>query len=163
MKRDMENRGVSMVSTGVSDLAREKLREAVVAFGRQAFAEPRRCEAILRDLCPNAPREIFLLVSALRENVAAQLISQGAMPEEAPIRRIVSAPVGQPRTSRRRRPVGSRVVAFRLGRQPWIEGRRRGTPQFDVSQPAAPDRTGDERAPEDTSRGSIGHGSRCAF
>lgn len=78
---DMENRGV--ISTSVSDLAREKLREAVVAFGRNAFAEPRRCEAILRDLCPNAPREIFLLVSALRENVAAQLISQDAMPENA--------------------------------------------------------------------------------
>ncbi|SPE38006.1 membrane hypothetical protein [Candidatus Sulfopaludibacter sp. SbA3] len=78
----MGNSGVS-ISTGVSDLAREKLREAVVAYGRSAFADPRRCEAILRDLCPNAPREIFLLVSALRENVAAQLISHEAMPESA--------------------------------------------------------------------------------
>src|SRR4051794_39514612 len=78
----MQNRG-AFVSTGVSEMARDKLREAVVAFGRHAFSDPRRCEAILRDLCPSAPREIFLLVSALRENVASELISGGAVPEEA--------------------------------------------------------------------------------
>jgi len=74
--------GVS-ISTGVSEQARERLREAVVSFGRAAFAEPRRSEAILRDLCPNAPREVFLLVSALHENVAAELVSNAGVPDDA--------------------------------------------------------------------------------
>lgn len=78
----MENSGVS-ISTGLSEMAREKLREAVIAYGRHAFADPRRCEAILRDLCPTAPREVFLLVSALRENVATEMISSDALPQQA--------------------------------------------------------------------------------
>jgi hypothetical protein len=71
-------------NTEVSELARRRLREAIAIYGRSAFEEPRRCEAILRDCCPNAPREIFLLVSALRENVANDLASeQAGMPSEA--------------------------------------------------------------------------------
>jgi hypothetical protein len=72
------------ISIEMGDLVRGKLREAVGSFGRSAFQEPRRCEAILRDSCPEAPREVFLLVSALRENVAMELESGSAtMPESA--------------------------------------------------------------------------------
>ncbi len=72
------------ISIEMGDLVRGKLREAVGSFGRSAFQEPRRCEAILRDSCPEAPREVFLLVSALRENVALELESGSAtMPESA--------------------------------------------------------------------------------
>jgi hypothetical protein len=68
----------------VSEVARLRLREAIAIYGRAAFEEPRRCEAILRDCCPNAPREVFLLVSALRENVAEELTAdQASVPSEA--------------------------------------------------------------------------------
>jgi hypothetical protein len=68
----------------IGEVARRRLREAIAIYGRAAFEEPRRCEAILRDCCPNAPREVFLLVSALRENVAEELTAeQSGMPAEA--------------------------------------------------------------------------------
>jgi hypothetical protein len=72
------------ITIELGELARLKLREAISAYGRSAFQEPRRCEAILRDYCPMAQREIFLLVSALRENIAAELLggSEG-LPESA--------------------------------------------------------------------------------
>jgi hypothetical protein len=72
-----------------SDAARIKLREAIAAYGRGAFEEPRRCEAILRDYCPMAQKEVFLLVSALRENVAAELgAGPGTIPESALIAKL---------------------------------------------------------------------------
>ena len=72
------------ITIELGDLARSRLREAIAAYGRAAFQEPRRCEAILRDSCPMAPREVFLLVSALRENVAAELASGASgMPASA--------------------------------------------------------------------------------
>jgi len=70
--------GATGISTESGDLARQKLRDAIALYGRGAFQEPRRCEAILRDCCPTAPREVFLLVSALRENVAQELVRHDA-------------------------------------------------------------------------------------
>jgi hypothetical protein len=77
------------ITIELGGLARLKLREAISAYGRSAFQEPRRCEAILRDYCPMAQREIFLLVSALRENIAAELLggSEG-LPESAVISKL---------------------------------------------------------------------------
>jgi hypothetical protein len=73
----------------LSETARIKLREAVAAYGRGAFEEPRRCEAILRDYCPMAQKEVFLLVSALRENVAAELgAGTASIPESALIAKL---------------------------------------------------------------------------
>jgi hypothetical protein len=76
-------------TVSLGEAARIKLREAVAAYGRGAFEEPRRCEAILRDYCPMAQKEVFLLVSALRENVAAEL-GAGAVsiPESALIAKL---------------------------------------------------------------------------
>jgi hypothetical protein len=72
------------LATEIGEVARRRLREAIAIYGRAAFEEPRRCEAILRDCCPNAPREVFLLVSALRENVAEELTAvESSMPAEA--------------------------------------------------------------------------------
>ncbi|HLI85480.1 MAG TPA: hypothetical protein VKV17_16315 [Bryobacteraceae bacterium] len=77
------------LASDVAEVARRRLREAIAVYGRAAFAEPRRCEAILRDCCPNAPREVFLLVSALRENVAEELSAeQTGMPAEALVARL---------------------------------------------------------------------------
>jgi hypothetical protein len=72
------------INLAMGETARLKLREAIAAYGRGAFEEPRRCEAILRDFCPLAQKEIFLLVSALRENVASELgTGPATMPESA--------------------------------------------------------------------------------
>jgi hypothetical protein len=81
--------GALSIGSEMGDLARQRLREAIAIYGRAAFEEPRRCEAILRDCCPTAPREVFLLVSALRENVAGELVAQEAgVPEPALLARL---------------------------------------------------------------------------
>ncbi len=43
-------------------------------YGRGICREPQRVAAMLRDLCPDRRRESFLLVSALKENVVADLL-----------------------------------------------------------------------------------------
>ncbi len=44
-------------------------------YGRALCREPQKVEAMLRDLCPEHKREIFLLVSALKEQIVPDLIS----------------------------------------------------------------------------------------
>jgi len=56
-------------------------------YGRALCREPQRVEAMLRDLCPEHKREIFLLVSALKEQIVPDLMSVqigavGGVPEE---------------------------------------------------------------------------------
>lgn len=131
--------GVETENTSVSDLAREKLREAVVSYGRNAFADPRRCEAILHDLCPNAPREVFLLVSALRENVAAQLISHEGMPAEAvfaALTRRLSDSLGLSHNA-----AGWAVESWRFALEdnPGLKGSGEGLRALTVTQPEAPE------------------------
>ena len=41
---------------------REKLRELIVEYGRSLCADPRRCEALLKDYCGQYKREIFVLI-----------------------------------------------------------------------------------------------------
>jgi hypothetical protein len=67
----------------MNELPRQKLRELIAAYSRSLCDDPRRCEALLRDYCGAHKREINVLVSALRERVAADLLgSQGAVPPE---------------------------------------------------------------------------------
>lgn len=69
----------------MNDLPRQKLQELISQYGRSLCDDPRRCEAMLKDLCKNeCKREITVLISALRENVPAELIKQTAtLPIEA--------------------------------------------------------------------------------
>lgn len=55
------------------DLPRDKLRELIVEYGRSLCDDPRRCEALLKDHCGQYKREIFVLVSALKNRVAEDL------------------------------------------------------------------------------------------
>lgn len=57
------------------DQPRETLCELIATYGRALCDDPRRCEALLRDLCGTHRREIHVLVSALRERVAADLLA----------------------------------------------------------------------------------------
>jgi hypothetical protein len=57
-------------------------------YGRALCREPQRVEAMLRDLCPGNKREIFLLVSALKEQIVLDLMStQDGLPEEIVVSR----------------------------------------------------------------------------
>lgn len=58
-------------------LPRQKLREIVARHGRSVADEPRRCEGLLRDYCGAYRREIAVLVGALEERVAADLLAAG--------------------------------------------------------------------------------------
>jgi hypothetical protein len=53
--------------------AREQLAKMVATYGRDIVDDPRRCEALLRDLCAALPREVNILVSALRSGLPGQL------------------------------------------------------------------------------------------
>src|SRR5919108_737188 len=59
----------------MADAARQTLRDLVAAYGRALLDDPRRTEALLRDLCGERRREIFVLVHALRERVPAELLA----------------------------------------------------------------------------------------
>ncbi len=65
----------------MDDVARQTLIQLVAQQGRNAYENPRRCNALLRDLAPGYKREIFVLVSALEQGVANDLLSlQGQVP-----------------------------------------------------------------------------------
>ena len=56
---------------------RDTLRQLIVRYGHALCDDPRRCEAMLRDLCGQHKREVFILVSDLRQRVAADLLGGG--------------------------------------------------------------------------------------
>ncbi len=67
----------------MNDIPRQKLCEIIAQYGHSLGDDPRRTEALLRDFCSEYKREIFVLVSALREQVADDLLaSQDSMPYE---------------------------------------------------------------------------------
>lgn len=70
-------------------LARQKLMELVARFGRALGTDPRRCEALLRDVCPQARREIAVLTGSVREGIPAELLAASAgTPKEALLGRL---------------------------------------------------------------------------
>lgn len=69
---------------------RQKLREILELYGRPICDEPQRCEALLRDLCVGHRREIFLLVSALRERVVPDILaSLDILPDDVIVANLV--------------------------------------------------------------------------
>ena len=54
----------------MTDMPRQQLHYIITHYGRSICDEPKRCEALLKDLCPQHKREVNLLVGALREGVA---------------------------------------------------------------------------------------------
>jgi len=57
----------------VNNEARLKLREIVDKYGRSVVNDPRRCKALLLDLCGQHRREIFVLNAAQEEHIANDL------------------------------------------------------------------------------------------
>ena len=60
------------------ELPRQKLRELIVEYGRCLCNDPRRCETLLEDYCGQHKREIFVLVNALKNRVAEELLKAPA-------------------------------------------------------------------------------------
>ena len=58
----------------MNNLPRQKLRELILEYGRSLCDDPRRCEALLKDYCGAHKREIFVLVNALKNGIASDLI-----------------------------------------------------------------------------------------
>jgi len=73
----------------MNNLPRQKLCEIIAKYGQSLCDEPRRCEGLLRDFCGEHKREINVLVGALRERVAIDLISSPAnIPSEVLLARL---------------------------------------------------------------------------
>jgi formylglycine-generating enzyme required for sulfatase activity len=56
---------------------RDTLAALIARYGHALSEDPPRCEAMLRDLCGQHKREIFILVNALKQRVAADLLTGG--------------------------------------------------------------------------------------
>ncbi|TVQ94619.1 MAG: SH3 domain-containing protein [Chromatiaceae bacterium] len=62
----------------MDDRIRLTLQALIRDYGRTLADDPRRCEAMLKDLCAAQRREIAVLIAALRERVASDLLSNSA-------------------------------------------------------------------------------------
>ncbi len=73
------------------DIPRQQLAYILKQFGRSICDDPKRCEALLKDLCPHHKREVNLLLAALREGVAKELLNASPLvPIESTIKRLTS-------------------------------------------------------------------------
>ncbi len=65
----------------MADDVKQVLARIVREYGLSITEDARRCESLLRDLCPESRREVFVLSSAIRERVPAELLgSQCTVP-----------------------------------------------------------------------------------
>ena len=74
----------------MNDLPRQKLKEIIIQHGLTLCDDPKRCEAFLRDYCGECRREIFILISALKQDVAKDLLNSSNIPLEFLISKLIS-------------------------------------------------------------------------
>jgi uncharacterized protein YegL len=60
---------------GLNDHARQTLCDILTKYGSELYDQPRRCEALLRDLSASHKREISVLIAALEFGVVGELAS----------------------------------------------------------------------------------------
>ncbi|MGC9469176.1 MAG: hypothetical protein ACP5HS_11335, partial [Anaerolineae bacterium] len=71
------------------DTPREQLQRIVVDYGREVLHDPRRCRALLMDLCGEYRAEINLIEMALRENVVEEFEkTSGRVPRALEVARL---------------------------------------------------------------------------
>lgn len=58
----------------MNELPRQKLQEIITKYGLSLCDDSRRCEGLLKDLCGAYRGEIFLLIAALKEGIASDLL-----------------------------------------------------------------------------------------
>jgi HEAT repeat protein len=59
----------------MNDTARTTLARLVARYGVSVAHDANRCEGLLRDTCPDCTKEIFILTSAVRQRVPADLLA----------------------------------------------------------------------------------------
>ena len=71
------------------DHPRQQLQHIILHYGPSLCDDPKRCEALLRDLCPDNRREINMLTLALRAGVVQELLDSAihALPADELIAR----------------------------------------------------------------------------
>jgi hypothetical protein len=75
----------------MNDLPRHTLTRIIARHGREICDEPKRVEALLRDLCGAHRREINIIAGALEERVAADLIAAGkSVPRDVLLARLAA-------------------------------------------------------------------------
>lgn len=75
----------------MNDLPRHTLSRIIAEDGREICDAPKRIEALLRDLCGAHRREINIIIGALEERVAADLMAAGnSVPREALLARLTA-------------------------------------------------------------------------
>ena len=52
----------------------EQLKEIIFRYGVSVCDEPKRLESLLKDLCPNSPRENFVLLTVVRLGIIDELL-----------------------------------------------------------------------------------------
>ena len=74
----------------MNDFPRLKLVEIIAHYGRSVCEDSRRCKGLLNDLCPGYRKEVYVLVSAIEEQVVAELlVSSDGLPWEVLTARLV--------------------------------------------------------------------------
>src|SRR4051794_9704078 len=66
---------------------RETIRQIVQKHGKVVAYDAGRCESQLRDLCGSYKKEIFVLVSAVREGIPSDLLASDGVPMQASVAR----------------------------------------------------------------------------
>lgn len=75
----------------MNDPPRHALSRIIAKYGRGICDSPRRVEGLLRDLCGGSRREINVIMGALEERVAADLIAAGnSVPREVLLARLAA-------------------------------------------------------------------------
>ena len=59
----------------MNDLPRQKLKEIIIQHGRSLCENPQRCEVFLNNYCGEYKREMFLIISALKQAFAKDLLN----------------------------------------------------------------------------------------
>jgi hypothetical protein len=73
----------------MNDVATQKLQEIITQYGRSVCNDRTQLEGLLRDYCGQYGREIFVIISALREQVPTDLLnSQNSLPKEVLLARL---------------------------------------------------------------------------
>jgi hypothetical protein len=73
----------------MNNIPRQQLYQLIATYGPSLCDDPRRCEALLKDLCAPYRPEVSVLVGALKEKVAAELLaSQKNMPQTVLLARL---------------------------------------------------------------------------
>jgi len=58
----------------LNEQPRTQLRTMLVQYGQSVCQDAKRCEALLRDFCPEHKRELNLLIAALKEGIPQELL-----------------------------------------------------------------------------------------